>query len=248
VTATAFAIQFEQVGVRYGAALALEAVSFSLPVGGICALCGPNGAGKSTTIKLICGLLRPSSGRGQVLGEALAARPARRRAQIGYMAQSTVLYNELSVRENLRFRAGVMGLADAAGRSALALDEHGLDEVAQQRVGALSGGWRQRVAFAVAQLAWPRFLLLDEPTAGLDAGARGSLWAKLRDLVNAGATAVVSSHDPAEAALCDQLIVLERGRLRFEGTPSQRWSAGELAAPRTAAAIGTGAADGSDRE
>jgi len=248
MTATALAIQFEQVDVRYGEALALEAVSFSLPVGGICALCGPNGAGKSTTIKLICGLLRPSSGRGQVLGEALAARPARRRAQIGYMAQSTVLYNELSVRENLRFRAGVMGLADAAGRSALALDEYGLDEVAQQRVGALSGGWRQRVAFAVAQLACPRLLLLDEPTAGLDASARASLWAKLRELVNAGVTAVVSSHDHAEAALCDRLIVLERGRLSFEGTPAQRWSAGALAALRTAAAIGRGAADGSDRE
>jgi ABC-type sulfate/molybdate transport systems ATPase subunit len=114
------------------------------------------------------------------------------------MAQATVLYNELSVRENLRFRAGVMGLADAAGRSALALDEHGLDEVAQQRVGALSGGWRQRVAFAVAQLACPRLLLLDEPTAGLDASARASLWAKLRELVNAGVTAVVSSHDHAD--------------------------------------------------
>ena len=80
MTATASAIQFEQVDVRYGEALALEAVSFSLPVGGICALCGPNGAGKSTTIKLICGLLRPTSGGGQVLGEALTARPARRRA------------------------------------------------------------------------------------------------------------------------------------------------------------------------
>jgi len=237
----ATAIHFDGVGVRFGVAHGLWQVSFRVPAGCICALVGPNGAGKSTAIRVICGLLRPNSGTGHVLGEPLSARPAKRRAQIGYMAQHAVLYDELSVLENLRFRAQVMGLAAHCDRAVQALQEHGLIEVAAQRVGALSGGWRQRVAFAVAQLARPRLLLLDEPTAGLDAEARTMLWADLRRLVDQdGVTAVVSSHDPAEAALCDQLILLERGSLQFQGPPSERWSAADLASLRSAAVIGMG--------
>ena len=233
-----FSIEFNRVGVRYGAALALDDVSLQVRSGQLYALCGPNGAGKSTALRLVCGLLRPSHGSGHVLGEALSARPAHRRAGIGYMAQQTVLYDELSVRENLRFRAGLMGLPAARERAAQALVEHGLQPVDGRRVGALSGGWRQRVAFAVAQLARPRLLLLDEPTAGLDDMARATLWAELRALVAQGTTALVSTHDAAEAALCDQVIVLDHGRLRFCGPPEGRWTAAELAALRTAAAIG----------
>jgi ABC-2 type transport system ATP-binding protein len=237
------AIRFDAVGVRFGAIAALTDVSLQVAAGSLCALCGPNGAGKSTTIRLVCGLLAPGRGGGEVLGEALGARPARRRAAIGYMAQHTVLYDELSVAENLRFRAGAMGLAGAARHADDTLRAHRLGEVADQRVGRLSGGWRQRVAFAVAQLASPRLLLLDEPSAGLDAEARAALWAELRALAGTGTTLLVSTHDAAEAALCDALIVLERGRVAFAGTPAERWSTHQLASLRTAAAIGMAACE-----
>lgn len=238
----ATAIRFDGVSLRFGNVVALDGVNLAVRSGSISALCGPNGAGKSSAIRIVCGLLRPDAGGGEVLGEALAARPSRRRARIGYMAQHTVLYDELSVIENLGFRAAVMGLARHRERAREALHEHRLDGVAKQRVGTLSGGWRQRVAFCVAQLARPRLLLLDEPTAGLDAAARAALWAELRALAVAGVTLLVSTHDPAEAALCDALFVLERGRVVFAGAPGQRWSAPELDALRTAAAVGMRAA------
>jgi len=232
------AICFDHIGLRFGAVSALDGVSFDVKAGSIAALCGPNGAGKSSTIRVICGLLRPTSGAGQVLGEPLAARPAQRRAHIGYMAQHTVLYDELTVAENLAFRAAVMGLAQHRERARESVHTHGLIEVAATRVAGLSGGWRQRVAFAVAQLAQPKLLLLDEPTAGLDAAARATMWAELRTLAARGVTVLVSTHDAAEAALCDALIVLERGRVAFAGTPGTRWSTMQLDALRGAAHIG----------
>jgi ABC-2 type transport system ATP-binding protein len=231
-------IRFEGVGVRFGAIAALSDASFRVSSGSICALCGPNGAGKSSTLRVVCGLLRPDTGHGEVLGETLAARPARRRERIGYMAQRTVLYDELSVAENIGFRAAVMGLARHRDRAREALHAHGLDSVRAARVGSLSGGWRQRVAFCAALLAQPRLLLLDEPTAGLDAVARTTLWAELRRLASGGVSMLVSTHDPAEAALCDALVVLERGRIVFSGTPAQRWSAHDLAALQTVGAVG----------
>lgn len=239
---TADAIRLEAVSHRFGAKLALDAVDACVPRGCITALCGPNGAGKSTLIRIVCGLLRPSAGHGAVLGEALDARPTRRRARIGYMAQHTVLYDELSVTENLAFRAGAMGLRDASARSRDALAVHGLASVAGSRVGSLSGGWRQRVAFAVAQLARPDLLLLDEPTAGLDADARADLWRALRELARLGTTVLVSTHDAAEAACCDHLLVLAQGRVTLDGSPEAHWSVDQLHALRVAAAIGTQAA------
>ncbi len=238
------AIRLEAVSVRFGARLALEAVDARVPRGCIAALCGPNGAGKSTLIRIVCGLLRPSADRGAVLGEALDARPPRRRARIGYMAQHTVLYDELTVAENLAFRAGAMGLPEARARGRSAIAAHDLASVAGARVGSLSGGWRQRVAFAVAQLAEPELLLLDEPTAGLDADARAALWRALRELARLGTTVLVSTHDAAEAACCDHLFVLAQGRVTFDGSPEAHWSARELQALRVAAAIGTGTGAG----
>ena len=235
------AIRFDAVTVRYGVIAALNDVSLQVRGGSLTALCGPNGAGKSSALRLVCGLLRPSAGSGEVLGESLDARPAPRRAEIGFMAQHTVLYDELSVAENLRFRAGAMGLAHARRHAHDALAAHRLEGVAGMRVGRLSGGWRQRVAFAVARLANPRLLLLDEPTAGRDAEARAALWAELRALTGSGTTVLVSTHDAAEAALCDALIALAHGRVAFAGTPAQRWSASELDALRKAAAIGMNA-------
>ena len=232
------AIRFDNISVQFGVVTALDALNVAVGSGSICALCGPNGAGKSTVIRMVCGLLRPTTGQGEVLGEPLSARPARRRAQIGYMAQHTVLYDELTVLENLDFRAAVMGFGQHRLRAREALHEHRLEEVRSQRVGHLSGGWRQRVAFCIAQLARPRLLLLDEPTAGLDADARAGLWAELRTAAAAGVTVLISTHDVAEAALCDTLIVLERGHVVFAGAPALHWPADALSALRAAAAIG----------
>lgn len=235
-------IRFEKVGLRFGPVAALTDLSFELRSGTLCALCGPNGAGKSSTIRIVCGLLAPSAGNGDVLGEALSARPARRRAHIGYMAQHTVLYDELSVAENIGFRAAVMGLPRPGDHAREALRAHGLGSVHSARVGSLSGGWRQRVAFCAALIARPRLLLLDEPTAGLDPAARAALWRELRGLAATGVTVLISSHDPAEAALCDTLVVLERGQVVFSGAPERHWSADDLAALRGAASVAMRAA------
>lgn len=167
------AIWFDSVTVRIRGVAALDNVNLNVRSGSVCGLCGPNGAGKSTAIRVVCGLQLPSSGCGMVLGESLDERRSRRRARIGYMAQRAVLYDELTVAENFKFRAAVKGIQHSRQRADECLGEHGLEHLATSRVGTLSGGWRQRVAFGAALLSRPRLLLLDEPTAGLDAVCAG---------------------------------------------------------------------------
>ncbi len=207
-----------------GARPLLHQLDLQLFAGQVCLLYGANGAGKSTLLKLLAGLLQGQpglrlSGQASVLGKALAARAARDRAGVGYMPQLGGLYEELSVRENLRFRADVLNLPTPRACVQALVREQGLTPVWSQRVGQLSGGWRQRVAFAQCLLAQPRLLLLDEPTAGVDLQARAALWTHIRMRAQQGVSVLVSSHDTQEAWQCDRLLALAHGRVCHQGTP-----------------------------
>ena len=200
-------------GKRYGRHIALADLSLVLRAGEIVGLVGPNGSGKTTALRLLAGLLRPDEGGGVVLGFDLRRGAAEIRAQVGYMAQRLSLYAELSVIENLRFRAEVYGLADACAVAEATATAFDLTRHRSSRAGALSGGWARRLQLAAALVHAPRVVLLDEPTSGLDAAARDDLWRRIGALAAGGAGVVVSTHDSAETARCSRLAAFADGRV-----------------------------------
>ena len=209
---------------RAGGTDRLHQIDLQLQAGQVCLLYGANGAGKSTLLQLLAGLLQGQrglhmSGEGTVLEQALLARTGRDRARLGYMPQQGGLYEELSALDNLRFRAQVLDLEQPEARVQELVHAQGLAPVLARRVGHLSGGWRQRVAFAVALLAQPRLLLLDEPTAGVDLEAKAQLWAHIEALARQGVSVLVSTHDTQEAMQCDALLALAHGRVCYDGSP-----------------------------
>lgn len=195
----------------------LDSLDLHIGYGEIYGLLGANGAGKSTAVRLLCGLLAADAGSGGCLGRPLgSALP-----ELGYVPQRGNLYNDLTIRENLTFFAAARALDSVSQRVQSTLVEHGLVERAGQRVGSLSGGWRQRVAFAAALLHQPRLLVLDEPGAGLDLQARARLWAAIRQQAEQhGSTVLVTTHYAEEAARCDRVGYLHGGRLVAEGRAS----------------------------
>jgi len=197
-------------GKTFGRRAVVLEVSFVLAPGALLGLVGANGGGKTTTLRMLAGLLRPDAGNGTVLGREIARCDKERRQGIAYMSQRPALYPDLSVAENLRFQADVRGVALPCIDDAVA--RYGLAPVYRQRFGALSGGWMRRVQFAAATLANPRLLLLDEPTAGLDAGTRCDMWRWIDALAAGGAGVVVSTHDTHEAMRCSHLLVFRDGR------------------------------------
>ncbi len=207
---------------RFGAFTAVDAVSFEVPVGEIFGYLGANGAGKSTTIRMLCGLLAPTSGSARVAGHDVAADPRRVKASIGYMSQKFSLYLDLTVRENLEFMGGAYGLS--RGEVARRIDEvTGLADLGAVRdtiTGSLPGGVRQRVALANAILHRPRIVFLDEPTAGVDPFARRSFWKLIRDLASGGTTVFVTTHYLDEAEYCRRIGLMVDGRLIALDTPA----------------------------
>lgn len=201
----------------------LHSLDLRLEAGSLCLLYGANGAGKSTLFKLLAGLLEGQpgvrlQGEGWVMGQPLLGRDGQARARIGYMPQQGGLYEELNVLDNLRFRAEVLGLPEPAAAVSLLMADHGLTPLARQRLGQLSGGWRQRVAFAACTLPKPRLLLLDEPTAGIDLMAKAALWQHIHGLRREGVAVMVSSHDSDDAQQCPDLLALSQGHLRYVGS------------------------------
>ncbi len=207
---------------RFGTFTAVNQVSFSVQRGEIFGLLGPNGAGKSTVFRMLCGLLRPTSGQARVAGADLLRAPAEARARIGYMAQRFSLYAELSVAENLRFFARVYGLNRAAQSRAIdaALADFDLRNSAASIAGELPLGLKQRLALAAALLHGPDILFLDEPTSGVDPLTRREFWARIGALADAGVTILVTSHFMDEAEYCDRLGIVNQGRLVAVDTPA----------------------------
>ena len=179
---------------------------------------GPNGSGKTTTIRMLCGLLTPDSGRGTCLGYDILTQSAEIKRHVGYMTQRFSLYTDLSIRENLEFVARVYGLADPRRAAREAISRLGLDKRAEQLAGELSGGWKQRLALGACILPQPRLLLLDEPTAGVDPKARRDFWDQIHGLAHEGLTVLVSTHYMDEAERCHEIAYIAYGTLLARGT------------------------------
>lgn len=208
---------------QFGPLVAVDHVDLDIPRAQIYGFLGPNGSGKSTTIRMLCGLLKPTSGEAEVFGLRVPADSEAVRRRIGYMTQKFSLYEDLSTQENLEFLADVYTLPQQHRNERVqrALENYFLTEQADQRSGTMSGGQKQRLALAAATLHEPELLILDEPTSAVDPQSRRDFWDKLFELANGGTTILVSTHYMDEAERCHRLAILDRGRLVAEGSPRQ---------------------------
>jgi ABC-2 type transport system ATP-binding protein len=216
-------IETEHLSRRFGDLVAVRDLSLRVQPGEIFGVLGPNGAGKSTTMRMLCGILEPSGGRGTVVGCDIARESARIKERIGYMTQRFSLYEDLTVRENLSFYAGIYGLPGERRRTRVGevIETAGLAERRDQLAGTLSGGWKQRVALACATLHEPPLLFLDEPTAGVDPVSRREFWEQIHRITARGTTAVLTTHYMDEAERCHRLAFIFRGELLDIGTPEE---------------------------
>jgi ABC-2 type transport system ATP-binding protein len=206
---------------RFGALTAVDRVDLAVRRGEIFGCLGPNGSGKSTLMRMLLGLLAPSEGSARVLGHDIPRDAEALRSRVGYMTQRFSLYEDLSVAENLDFAAQIFGLArrDRRQRVETALREGGLERYRRARAAALSGGWKQRLALAVATVHAPELLVLDEPTAGVDPQSRRRFWETLFDQASRGTTIFVSTHYMDEAVRCHRLCIMRDGRRVALGSP-----------------------------
>jgi len=206
---------------RFGTFTAVDGVTFGVDRGEIMGFLGPNGAGKSTLIRMLCGLLRPTSGRALVAGLDVAREPEAVRQHIGYMSQRFSLYGDLTVLENLRFFGGLYGVEgrEFAARSSWALEMAGLRGRESTLASELASGWKQRLALGCAVLHRPPILFLDEPTSGVDPIARRAFWELIQQMAATGVTVFVSTHYMDEAEYCHRLALIHRGRLVGLGAP-----------------------------
>jgi ABC-2 type transport system ATP-binding protein len=203
---------------KFGDFVAVDAVSFDVHAGEIVGYLGPNGCGKTTTIRMLLGLLEPTSGSATVLGFDAFRQSEQVRARAGYMSQKFAIYDDLTVWENLKFYGGVYGINDPA-RIAETLAHVGLDGHEQALTRDLSAGWRQRLALAIAIVHRPKLLFLDEPTSGVDPNARRAFWDLIYDLAAEGVTVLVTTHYMDEAEYCHRVGMMRDGKLLAMDTP-----------------------------
>ncbi len=206
---------------RYAGRAVVDDFAIKVERGQIYGFLGPNGSGKTTTIRMLCGLLTPDAGEGQCLGFDIRREALKIKREVGYMTQRFSLYEDLSIRENLDFIARVYAVDDRKSAVAKTLDRLGLTARKDQLAGALSGGWKQRLALAACLMHTPKLLLLDEPTAGVDPKARREFWDQIHDLAAEGLTVLVSTHYMDEAERCHELAYIAYGRLLAKGTAAQ---------------------------
>jgi ABC-2 type transport system ATP-binding protein len=218
-----FAIEAKGLTRRFGSFVAVNNVDLQVERAHIYGFLGPNGSGKSTTIRMLCGLLTPTSGTIRVLGHDIPRESEKLRTKIGYMTQKFSLWDDLTVLENLRFMARVFTLDKARAKRRIeeVLSEYRLTELAGRLAGAMSGGQRQRLALGAATLHEPQLLMLDEPTSAVDPQSRRDFWESLFALVARGTTILVSTHYMDEAERCHRLAILSQGRVVAEGAPEQ---------------------------
>ena len=218
---TDFAVETRELTRRFGAVTAVDHLSLRIATGEVFGLLGPNGSGKTTTIRMLCGLLDPTSGTARVAGVEVTETPELVKTRIGYMSQRFGLYEDLTVAENLDFYAGIYGLSRDARRARTTelLGYLGLERRLHQLAGTLSGGWKQRLSLACTMLHRPALLFLDEPTAGVDPAARRAFWRTIHEIAQAGTTVLVTTHYMDEAERCGRLAMMSGGRLIALGTP-----------------------------
>lgn len=222
-------IEVEELTKSFAGKMAVNRLSLRVEKGEIFGFLGPNGSGKTTFIRMLCGLLRPDSGRGVCLGFNLLTEAGKIKPRIGYMAQRFSLYEDLSVSENLDFMGRVYGVAERRRAVAGIIDRMGLGPYVTQLAGTLSGGWKQRLALASCLLHEPQLLLLDEPTAGVDPKARRDFWDDVYGLSAMGISTLISTHYMDEAERCHRVAYLAYGDLLAAGTAEELISAAGLA-------------------
>ena len=205
----------------YGTRTVVDHVDLRIMPGRICGFLGPNGSGKTTTLRMICGLLTPDGGEGTCLGHDIITARGEVKRQAGYMTQRFGLYEDLTIRENLEFVARLYRLDNLRRRVDGSLERLGLATRQHQLTGALSGGWKQRLALAACVLHEPKLLLLDEPTAGVDPKARRAFWDEIHALAAQGITVLVSTHYMDEAERCHEIAYIAYGKLMARGSSAE---------------------------
>lgn len=207
---------------KFGEKAAVNGVDIQMPSGQVWGFLGPNGSGKTTTIRMICGLLKITEGSGTCLGFDIKKESAEIKARTGYMTQKFSFWSDLTIRENIEFVGRLYQLPNLRKKVDETLEGLGLQDRQKQLAGALSGGWKQRMALAALTMHEPRLLLLDEPTAGVDPQARRDFWDEIHRLTSQkGVTALVSTHYMDEAERCDKVVYLANGMKVTEGTVQQ---------------------------
>jgi ABC-2 type transport system ATP-binding protein len=219
---SAYAVEMHDLTRKFGDFTAVDHVSLRVEHGEVFGFLGPNGSGKTTTIRMLCGLLAPTSGEGRVLGLDIGSESEAIKARIGYMSQKFSLYSDLTVLENLQFYADVYGLrrSERAARIAELIEMAGLTGRERELTSNLSGGWKQRLALAAAIIHRPRMLFLDEPTGGVDPEARRAFWELIYTLAQDGVTVFVTTHYMDEAEHCNRIALMYGGKLVALDTPS----------------------------
>lgn len=220
---TELAIQALNLCKDFGHVKAVQSLNLEIPRSRIYGFLGPNGSGKTTVIRMLCGLLTPTSGEINVLGYSIPDEAEALRVKVGYMTQKFSLFEDLTVAENLQFMADIytLGRKLKNQRIGLATERYKLDDFLKQRAGTLSGGQKQRLALAACTLHEPELLFLDEPTSAVDPENRRAFWESLFDLVGEGTTILVSTHYMDEAERCHALAILDKGTLVAEGSPEE---------------------------
>ncbi len=217
-----FAVQVRGLTRVFDSFVAVDHIDLQVATGTVFGFLGPNGAGKSTTIRMLCGILRPSAGGGTVGGFDITRETERLKNNIGYMSQRFSLYEDLTVEENLRFFAGIYNVrgAQRQARIVWAVEMAGLRGREHLRTSELAGGWRQRLALGCAVLHEPPILFLDEPTSGVDPASRRNFWEMIGELSSRGITIFVTTHYMDEAEHCDELALIYGGRVVATGSPA----------------------------
>jgi ABC-2 type transport system ATP-binding protein len=217
------AIVVESLTKKFGDFTAVDQISFSVKRGEIFGFLGANGAGKSTTIRMLCGLLQPTSGTARVSGFDINRQTEQVKLNIGYMSQRFSLYNDLTVEQNIRFFGGVYGLSNSKilDRMRWVLEMAGLEGRGTMLTRNLAGGWKQRLALGCAVLHEPPVVFLDEPTGGVDPISRRNFWELINQLSGGGTTVLVTTHFLDEAEYCNDIIMINAGRLFAAGSPTQ---------------------------
>jgi ABC-2 type transport system ATP-binding protein len=214
-------VALDSISKRYGRKTALAGLKLTLRPGDICGFIGANGGGKTTALRMVAGILRPDEGRGTVLGFDLLREAAEIRARVGYLSQRLSLYPELSVFENLRFRAQIYSLTNPRAIAEAAIEEFGLMPWARSPAGSLSGGWARRLQLAASLLHSPPLVLLDEPTSGLDSTARHEVWRRVERLAAEGVGVILCTHDLIEAERCSHAVLFAEGQVVAAGAPGE---------------------------
>jgi len=216
-----FAIDVKGLTKRFGQKVAVDHIDIAVPEGEVWGFLGPNGSGKTTTIRMLCGLLNADDGQGTCLGLDFRTQSEAIKRQVGYMTQRFSFWEDLSIRENLEFVARVYEVENPKKKVDDTLKRLGLTKRQDQLAGALSGGWKQRMALAACMLHDPRLLLLDEPTAGVDPKARRDFWEEIHALSAEGLTVLVSTHYMDEAERCDRIVYILNGKLVARGSVAE---------------------------